>query len=90
MRLEYRHNNAYDTVVLVSHEGEVQSEWTVTPDMMHEFCDCSQDPTEWDDQGGDFAAPKEYGDLVAVREGHTLRAINVSLWEAAIMRHAAK
>ena len=82
MRLEYRTNNVYDTVLLVDN-GRVVSTWEVTPEVLRDFCNCSQDAGDWDHQFND-SNPRDYGKLVAVREGYTLRAVDRAEWEARV------
>lgn len=79
-QLEYRTNNAHDWVLLVA-DGLVRSDWAVTPEVLREFCDCSQDANDWDDRFGDEAKPDEYGTLIAVRRDYTLEAIDKVQWE---------
>jgi hypothetical protein len=70
-RLEYRSNNAYDTILLVDLEtGFVRSRWDATPEATGNFLDASQDAGDWDDQRMiDEAIPAErFGDLLGWRE----------------------
>lgn len=81
-RLEYRTNNAYDSIVLVDEaSGLVRSDWTVDPQALRDFCDCSQDAGDWDDRFGGEHTGDEYGTLVAIRRGYTLEAVDVEAWE---------
>lgn len=80
MHLQYRHNGGYDSVLLVNDAGVVRSDWTVTRQVMEDFCDCSQDAGEWDDRGGDEHDPAEYGELIAERRGHELTAVESQRW----------
>ena len=79
MELQYRHNNGYDSVLLVD-DGMVRSDWTVDKSVLREFADCTQDAADWDDRGGDLHPAAEYGDLVAVRQGYTLQAVDDDKW----------
>lgn len=79
MRLEYRTNNLHDTVLLVDADWRVRSTWEVTPTVLRDFCDCTQDAGDWDD-GGRSDTPKDYGELVAVREGYALMAVEKEKW----------
>lgn len=70
-RLEYRTNNAYDTILLVDlATGLVRSRWDATPKAKDDFLDASQDAADWDDQHmiDDAIPASEYGDLLAWRE----------------------
>lgn len=81
-RLEYRTNNAYDSIILVDEAtGLVRSDWTVNPKAMQDFCDCSQDVSDWDDRFGDEHKADDYGALVAIRRGYTLEAVDAEQWE---------
>lgn len=82
--LEYRHNNANDFVILVDDSGLVRSDWAVTPDVLRDFCDCSQDASDWDDRGGVDHKPDDYGTLAARRGCYELQAIDVELWESRV------
>lgn len=80
-RLEYRHNNAYDAVILVDDEtGIVRSNWTVSPQVMRDYCDCSQDAGDWEDHSGDEHTPEQYGELIAVRRGYALEIVDEDKW----------
>jgi hypothetical protein len=80
--LQYRTNTAFDTVLLVV-DGHVRNDWMVDAVVMHEFCDCSQDAADWDDGFSD-ESPEVYGQLIAVRRGYTLKAIDVGKWTARV------
>lgn len=86
VQLQYRHNDAYDTVVLVEVADDpdmarVLSDWTVDhPTVLSDFCDCLSNPADWDDCRGDEHTAGEYGVLVAIREDHVLTAIRHDLW----------
>ena len=87
--LQYRTNNAYDSIVLVDDAtGLVRSDWTVDAKAMHDFCDSSQDAGDWDDRMGDEHKPDDYGTLVAIRRGYTLEAIDAEAWERRVARVA--
>ncbi len=81
--LEYRHNNACDTILMLESDGKcrgkIRSAWTVETIVMLEFCDCSMAPEEFDDQGGiDGHRPHDYGTLLAERIGHELHCHNAA------------
>ncbi len=70
-RLEYRSNNAYDTVLLVDADtGLVRSRWDATPEAVTNFLDASQDTADWDDQhlADDGIEAELFGDLCGWRE----------------------
>lgn len=77
--LQYRTNNAYDSVLLVEVHpsgnrdiARVLSDWTVDAQVMHDFCDCTQDANDWDNRNGDEHKASDYGDLLVVRDGYSL------------------
>lgn len=83
MKLIYTSSNAADHVLLVqdSTEGEfVRSAWEVDAKTFRNFCDCTQDPNDWDEQ---FLAGsvEDYGDVVAERVGFELHSIDRNAWE---------
>lgn len=76
MKLQYRHNNGYDSVILIGESGEVRSRWTVDASVMRDYCNCSQG-IDWDDQGGhEDVTPDDFGDLYAERTGHDLTIVD--------------
>ncbi len=81
LRLEYRHNNGYDSIILVNAKGDVRSDWTVTPAAFKDFCDLTEGPTGWDDRFGDEHKPEDYGPLVAVRLDLQIVIVDEKLWE---------
>jgi hypothetical protein len=71
LRLEYRHNNAYDTILLVDlATALVRSRWDATPKATKDFLDASQDAADWDDQHliDDGLLADDFGDLLAWRQ----------------------
>lgn len=87
-RLEYRHTNGNDSVVLVDLDsGLVRSDWAVTPDVLRDYCDCSQDAADWHDRFGDHQ-PDDYGSLVSYRSGYELTAVDAELWAERVARYA--
>ena len=72
-RLEYRSNNAFDSILLVDMEtGLVRSRWDVTDKSLSDFLDESQDAADWDDQSLQFEMPtrtgEDYGELLGYRD----------------------
>lgn len=84
MHLQYRHNGGYDFVLLVDDTGMVRSDWTVTREVMEDFADCTSNPDDWDDRGGDEHKPDDYGDLIAERRGYEL-TVTDSRWSARVL-----
>lgn len=84
--IEYRHNNAYDSVLLVDiKSNRVRSSWTVDPKTLRAFCDCSQNAQDWDDQRRD-ESPADYGDLIASRRQYELYAHQEDTWTRIVER----
>lgn len=86
LRLEYRVNPGYDTILLVDTEtGLIHSRWETFPEHVHNYCDCNQSPEEWDDQGVHLeespVKADELGTLLSYREGSTLVAKDREWWE---------
>lgn len=68
MRLEYRSNNAYDTIILVDPAtGLAVSRWDVTPVTTGNFLDASQDADQWDNHHNNDN-PDDFGELLGSRE----------------------
>lgn len=78
-RLEYRTNNAYDTILLVDLEsGLVRSRWDATTKAgmgsatkaTEDFLDSSQAVSDWDDQHmiDDEIPATEFGELLGWRQ----------------------
>lgn len=70
-RLEYRQNNAYDTILLVDiATGLVYSRWDATPEATENFLDATQDAADWDDHHliGDQIPADDFGDLLGWRQ----------------------
>lgn len=83
MVLQYRHNNGYDSVLLADDDTDdaiVRSYWTVNRTTFKNFCDCSFDVDDWDNQYADEYRADEYGELVAIREAYTLRTVDDRKW----------
>jgi hypothetical protein len=69
MRLEYRSNNAYDTIILVDlSTGRAVSRWAATDEAVTNFLDATQDADDWDTHHNDDQ-PDDFGDLLGWREG---------------------
>jgi hypothetical protein len=69
MRLEYRSNNAYDTIIMVDlSTGLAVSRWAATEEAVTNFLDATQDADDWDTHHNDDN-PDEFGDLLAWRAG---------------------
>lgn len=69
MRLEYRSNNAYDTIILVDPStGLAVSRWDATPETVENFLDTPQDANLWDDHHNQDKA-QDFGDLLGWRDG---------------------
>lgn len=86
MKLIYVSNNASDHVLLIESNEVVVSAWAVTPQVMRDFCDCSQHPDDWQGHGMSDSVG-DYGDVVAERVGHVLTAGNPALWTDRVERH---
>ena len=84
MRLEYRSNNANDTIILVDSSNVVRSRWDATTQSVSDFADCVVDADDWDDHYGDEHSPDEFGSLVATREGFNLNVHDLSTWHRAV------
>lgn len=69
MRLEYRSNNAYDTILLVDlSTGRAVSRWDATEEAVANFLDASQDADLWDTHHN-ADNPDDFGDLLGWRDG---------------------
>lgn len=81
--LEYRTNNGYDTILLLDNSGRLLSVIPATPTAIRHFLDCSLHPGDWPDDGNgcdDGITPGDHGNLLAVRMGYELWAIDDRLW----------
>ncbi len=65
MKLEYRHNNGYDTILLIDGSRAV-SAWEVTPKVMVDYLDRYQLPSDWDNQQLDHN-PDDFGELLSTK-----------------------
>lgn len=83
IKLIFTHSNGADHILLVddSPAGEfVRSAWPVTSEDFRQFCDCSQHPSDWDNQGLEDSV-EDYGEIVAERVGYQLHATDDGKWE---------
>lgn len=85
VKLQLRHNNGYDSVLLVR-GSRVLSSWTVDPSVMDHFLSAGS-PADWDDHGED-GTPDDYGKLVAVRSADGLTVVEPDLWEDRVRFYA--
>lgn len=78
--LEYRMNNAYDSILSVK-DGMVVNRTTVTQAVFAEFAKGGFDATDWDGQEDidDATDPADYGDLLAIYD-ESLRPVDARRW----------
>lgn len=78
--LQYRTNNAYDTILSVR-DGVAVTRTDVTPAVFAEFQAGGFDAGDWDGRGVEDATdPDDYGTLVATRSGESLTVVDSTRW----------
>jgi hypothetical protein len=82
MRLEYRSNNAYDTIILVDlSTGRAVSRWDTDEEAVANFLDSTQDADLWDLHHNDDN-PNDFGDLLGWRDGNSPVVLSDNMAEA--------